>query len=116
MDHWIQHLITDPLKELSIEQLEETFRNGQKSFILLSYGEFELLRTKIYINDFCHFKSIKCWKVEPKSPIYSVVTQLLGVSKEEFGISKLGYYNPSSQRVELYTKDIWMLKSKRFFM
>ena len=40
MDKWIQHLITDPLKELTIEHLEEIFRTKQKSFILLSFGEF----------------------------------------------------------------------------
>ncbi len=111
MDKWIQHLISDPLKELTIEHLEETFRNKQKNFILLSFGEFELLRTKIYLNDFCRFKEIQCWKIEPTSPIYSVVTQLFGVRKEDFGISKLGFYNPATERVELYTKDVWTLKS-----
>lgn len=63
MDKWIQHNIMDPLKELTIENLEKMFREGQPGFILLSYGEFELIRAKIYINDFCHYKNIKCWKV-----------------------------------------------------
>lgn len=38
MDKWIQHLITDPLKELTIEQLEYSFRQQHKNFILLSFG------------------------------------------------------------------------------
>jgi len=81
MDKWIQKQTKDPLKELAIEQLESTFRKGEKAFILLSFGEFELLRTKIYLDDFCVYKGIDCWKVEPTSPIYSTVIQLLGVHK-----------------------------------
>ena len=40
MDKWIQHNIMDPLKELTVENLEKMFRDGEPSFILLGYGEF----------------------------------------------------------------------------
>jgi len=38
MDKWIQHNIMDPLKELTIENLEKMFRESHPGFILLSYG------------------------------------------------------------------------------
>ena len=111
MDKWIRHQTVDSMAEVDIKQLEESFRKGERSFILLDYGEFQLIRTKIYLHDFCQYKQMQCWKVQTSNPIYSVVTRLLGVSKEDFGISKLAFYNPSTERIELFTGDVWMLRS-----
>jgi hypothetical protein len=36
----------------------------------------------------------------------------MGVGREDRGISKLAFYNPHSERLELYNKDIWFITSK----
>ena len=50
--------------------------------------------------------------MEPTSNIYSTVLKLMGAAKDDYGISRLAFYNPATDRIELYTKDVWMLQSK----
>lgn len=91
-------------------------REEKKGFIVLDFGEFELIRTKIYVQEFCEYQKIKCFKITAKNPLLSVGLQLLGIGQEDSGISKLAFYNPRSQRLELYSKDAWFLTSKTMMM
>jgi len=73
--------------------------------MLIDYGEFELLRTKIYLHEFCEYQHIQCGKVTTSNPLLNLATKLMGLEKEDAGISRLAFYNPGTGDIELYTGD-----------
>jgi hypothetical protein len=48
----------------------------------------------------------------PKSPLFNVGLKLMGIPREDEGISRIAFYNPRTQRVELYPKDAWFITSR----
>ena len=40
----------------------------------------------------------------------------MGVEKTDEGTSKLAFYNAENDRMQLYTHDVWMIKSKNMFI
>lgn len=44
-----------------------------------------------------------------KSPLLSVALRLLGIERKDEGISRLAFYNPRTQRLEVYSKDAWFV-------
>lgn len=54
MSQWIRHNCFDSLPELKGEDVDDMFVNKKRGFILLEFGQFNLLATKILLNDFCH--------------------------------------------------------------
>lgn len=80
---------------------------------MLDGGEFELLRSKIYLQQFCEFKGMKCFKISADSVLSHIGRKLFGLGKDDGKVSKLAYYNPTSDHLELYPKDVWLITSKR---
>lgn len=66
---------------------------------MLDFGEFELIRSKIYLHEFCEYQQIKCYKITAQSPLLHVGLRLMGVEPKDQGISKLAFYNPRTQRL-----------------
>ena len=80
---------------------------------MLDFGEFELIRSKIYLQEFCEYQKIKCFKLSALSnPLLNLGLKTMGLGKADRGISKLALYNPHTERLELYSKDIWFMTSK----
>lgn len=69
------------------------FIEKKKGFIMLDFGQFDLLRAKNYVNDFCVEHGLTCGKVTPNSFALSLTIQLFS-AQDSPGISKLGYWNP----------------------
>lgn len=53
MSEWVRHNCFDNLRELTGDDIDDMFVNKKRGFVLLEFGQFELLATKILINDFC---------------------------------------------------------------
>ena len=53
------------------------FVEKKKGFILLDFGQFELLATKILLNDFCKDKKLMCGKCTIKNKALGTVIQLM---------------------------------------
>lgn len=45
-----------------------------------------------------------------KSPLLNVALRLLAVERKDEGISRLAFYNPKTQRLEMYSKDVWFVR------
>lgn len=97
---------------MTVEELDRLLREDKKGFIMLDFGEFELIRSKIYLQEFCEYQQAKCFKVTAQSPLFNVVLRLMDIPKQDQGISRLASYNPRTQRLELYPKDAWFITSK----
>jgi hypothetical protein len=63
MANWIRKNSYDPLKNLNGEDVDTFFVDSKKGFILLDFGQFNLLRTKIMLNAFCEAYNLLCGKV-----------------------------------------------------
>jgi hypothetical protein len=94
IDRWIKRHITEQLPELVVEELDRLLRDDKKGFIMLDFGEFELIRSKIYLQEFCEYQQAKCFKISAQNPLLSVGLRLMGIKNEDYGISKLAFYNP----------------------
>ena len=53
MAEWVRHNCHDTLSEITSEDIDSLLAKGKAGLILLDYGSFQLLRSKILINDFC---------------------------------------------------------------
>lgn len=53
----------DPLPELTEKQIDSLFVGSKKGLILLDFGQFYLLKTKIMIDDFCKKYDLFCGKI-----------------------------------------------------
>ena len=89
------------------------FREERRGLIVLDFGEFELIRSKVHVQEFCEYQKTSCFKLTPHSPLFNVGLRLMGIPREDQGISRIAFYNPRTQRVELYPKDAWFIKSKQ---
>jgi hypothetical protein len=92
--------------------LDRVFTENKKAFLLLDFGEFELIRSKIFLQEFCEYQKIKCFKLSSTNPLLNLGLKMFGLGKEDRGISKLALYNPNTERLELYSKDIWFITSR----
>ena len=79
------------------------FVEKKKGFILLDFGQFELLATKILLNDFCKEKGLMCGKCTIKNKVLGMVIQLMR-AEDEPGVSKLAFWDPNTQKFTLQTK------------
>lgn len=53
------------------------FVDEKKGFILLDFDQFELLATRILLQDFCEEKQIMCRKCTHKNNVLNMVVQLM---------------------------------------
>lgn len=53
MFKWMRDNVVDPLEELTGEQIDEMLVEGKRGFVLLDFGQFYLLKTKIMLDQFC---------------------------------------------------------------
>lgn len=56
---------------------------------------------------------MKCFKISADSVLSHIGRKLFGLGKDDGKVSKLAYYNPTSDHLELYPKDVWLITSKR---
>lgn len=103
MSEWVRHNCFDAFPELSGEQVDELFVQKKKGFILLDFGQFDLLSTKIVLNDFCRDKKLLCGKCTIKNKILGMVIQLMR-AEEEPGVSRLAFWDPTTSKFTQYTK------------
>lgn len=68
-----------------------------------------MLRSKIYVQEFCEYQQVRCFKLTAQSPLLNVGLRLMGIGREDQGISRIAFYNPRTQRLELYPKDAWFI-------
>ena len=73
------------------------FVDQKKGFILLDFGQFELLGTKILLHDYCNEKGFLCGKCTIHNHILNMVVQLMRADNEP-GISKLAFWDPNTQK------------------
>ncbi len=98
MQQWIYKNSVDPLKDLNGQEVEEIFVQERKAFILLDFGQFDLLKTKIMLDDFCAKYLITCGKVTHHNKALHMTIQLMRVENEP-GVPKLGYWNPETKQL-----------------
>ena len=103
MSEWVRHNCFDALPEIKGEQIDEMFVEQKKGFILLDFGQFNLLATKILLNDYCKENKLLCGKCTVKNQVLGMVVQLMR-AEEEPGVSKLAFWDPNTQKFSLYTK------------
>jgi hypothetical protein len=77
MDNWIRNNCFDRLPELTGEDVDSFFIESKKGFILLDFGQFDLLRTKTYITEICQKHAITCGKVSVTNFALNTVIQLM---------------------------------------
>lgn len=75
---------------------------------MVDFGQFYLLKAKIMLEQFCRKFELKCGKVSHTNKAFNMVIQLLQVENEP-GVPKLGYWNPKTQQLQIYTKDISLI-------
>lgn len=75
----------------------------KKGFILLDFGQFELLATKILLQDYCTKKGLMCGKTTIKNKALMIVVRLMR-AEEEPGISKLAYWDPNTHKFSIFSK------------
>lgn len=51
--------------------------DGKRGFILVDFGQFYLLKTKIMLSQFCTKFELKCGKVSHTNKAFNMVIQLL---------------------------------------
>lgn len=85
------------------EDIDDMFVNKKKGFILLDFDNFELLATKILLHDYCQEKGFLCGKCTIKNKILNMVVQLMRADNEP-GVPKLAFWDPNTQKFELFTK------------
>jgi hypothetical protein len=77
MKKWVKQNCYDPLTDLSVDDVDSYFIDEIKGFILLEFGQFDLLKVKILINEFCQKYSIKCGKVTHRNIALNTVIKLM---------------------------------------
>jgi hypothetical protein len=77
MAEWIRHNSFDPMPELTGDNVDDMFVNKRKGFMLLDFGQFELLGTKILLHDYCVEKEFLCGKCTINNKILGMVVQLM---------------------------------------
>lgn len=103
MSKWVRYNCFDSLRELTGEDIDDMFVNKKRGFVLLEFGNFNLLATKILLHDFCEKKGMLCGKCTVNNPILNIVVQLMRADDEP-GVAKLAYWDPNTQKFQLYTQ------------
>lgn len=103
MSEWVHHNCFDSLRELTGEDIDDMFVNQKRGFVLLEFGHFNLLATKILLHDFCQEKGMLCGKCTVNNPILNIVVQLMRADNEP-GVAKLAYWDPNTQKFQLYNQ------------
>ena len=88
-------------------------RNRHKGFLLLDYGEFELLATKILLHDYCQEKEFLCGKCTVNNSMLGLVMKLMQADPEE-GVSKLGFWDPNTEKLDIFDKKSLIQMTSRF--
>lgn len=55
------------------------------------------------MHDFCKEKGMICGKCTINNPILNIVVQLMRAD-DEYGVAKLAYWDPNTQKFQLYTQ------------
>lgn len=57
--------------------MDSFFIDSKKGFILLEFGQFYLLKTKIMLGEFCKKYDLMCGKVTHKNKVIGMAIQLM---------------------------------------
>ena len=103
MSEWVRHNCIDALPEIKGEEIDNMLLKKQSGFIVLDMGKFELLATKILINDYCAKHKLKCRKCTLNNEALRVVVQLMEAD-DEYGVSKMAFWDGRTSKFEIFNK------------